>query len=307
MTDVGPAPAAKVQGTGIAVKAAVAVMCLVWGSTWIVLQAGLEEMQPFGSAALRFLLAGILMAPIAPWIARREGGQSPTWDLVMAMAIGNFALSYGIVYWAEMVVPSAHAAILWGSFPLVTALVGHVYLPASRIVGTQWIGLLLGFAGVMALLATDLEALGGDAVTRGAVLLASPVVSALATAYIKKHGQDVSAALLNRSALVVGGLLLWGAAWVFEGGAAWPSTPRGWFTIVYLGAFGTVLTFTLYFWVLRQASAVSLSLIAYVTPAIALVLGVFVGGEKVTVWTGVGLALILVGCAAVLRRSKSHA
>lgn len=291
----------------MAVKVAVAVMCLVWGSTWIVLQAGLEEMKPIGSAALRFLLAGLLMAPIAPWIARKEGGRPPTWDLVMAMAIGNFALSYGIVYWAEMVVPSAHAAILWGSFPLVTALVGHVYLPASRIVGTQWLGLLLGFVGVMALLATDLNALGGEAVTRGIVLLASPVVSAFATAYIKKHGQDVSAALLNRSALVVGGLLLWAAAWAFEGGVSWPLSSRGWFTIVYLGAFGTVLTFTLYFWVLRQASAVSLSLIAYVTPAVALVLGVFVGGEKVTIWTGVGLSLILVGCGAVLRRSKSDA
>ncbi len=293
------------RGASVAVKAAVAIMCLVWGSTWLVLKVGLEEMEPLGSAALRFMLAGVLMAPIAPWIARREGGAAPTWDLVFAMAIGNFALSYGIVYWAEEVVPSAHAAILWGVFPLVTALVGHVYLPTARIVGIQWLGLFLGFLGVVALLAKDLDTLGGDAVTRGTVLLGSPMVSALATAYVKKHGQDVSAALLNRSALVVGGALLWAAAWAFEGGITLPTTPRSWFTVVYLGGFGTVLTFTLYFWVLRQASAVSLSLIAYVTPAIALVLGVFVGDEQVTVWTGVGLAFILLGCGVVLQRSKS--
>ena len=66
--------------------------------------------------------------------------------------------------------------------------------------------------------------------------------------------------------------------------------------------FGTVLTFTLYFWVLRQASTVALSLIAYVTPAIALVVGASLGEETVTGWTLGGLAFVLMGCALVLRR-----
>ena len=127
-------------GTSWGVRAAVTVMCLVWGSTWLVLKDGLAEMPPLGSAGLRFLIAWVVMVPLAPVIARAEGGGAPTWDLVVAMATGNFAISYGLVYWAEEILPSSLAAILWGVFPLLTALVGHVYLPASRIVGVQWLG-----------------------------------------------------------------------------------------------------------------------------------------------------------------------
>lgn len=287
-----------------AVRGAVAVMCLVWGSTWLVLKDGLAEMPPLGSAGLRFLIAWAVMLPIAPLVARVEGGRRPTWDLVLAMATGNFAISYGLVYWSEEVLPSSLAAILWGVFPLITALVGHVYLPASRIVGFQWLGLVLGFAGVVMLFATDVQAVGDEARFRGALLLLSPTVSAIATAYVKKHGQDVSAALLNRSALLLGGGMLAAAAWAIEGGLPVPASGRAWFSVLYLAGFGTVLTFTLYFWVLRRASAVSLSLIAYVTPAIALLLGTTLGGEPVTGWTFGGLGLVLAGCAAVLRSPR---
>ena len=200
-------------------RVAVAVMCIVWGSTWLVLKDGLAEMPPLGSAGLRFLIAWAVMVPLAPVIARAEGGRAPTWDLVVAMATGNFAISYGLVYWAEEVLPSSLAAILWGVFPLITALVGHAYLPASRIVGLQWLGLVLGFAGVVMLFATDVEAVGSEARLRGGLLLLSPTVSAIATAYVKKHGADVSSALLNRSALLLGGALLALSALLLEGGA----------------------------------------------------------------------------------------
>ena len=280
-------------------------MCLVWGSTWFVVREGLRDMEPLGSAGMRFALAWLVMLPIAGLIGRREGGARPTVRLVLAMAIGNFAISYGIVYWSEETLPSGLAAVLWGIYPIVTALIGHVYLPESRIEGVQWLGLLVGFVGVALLFLTDVLSVGGDATLRGSVLLLSPLVSAIATAYVKKHGAGVSSALLNRWALFVGSLLLLGAAVALEGGVELPTEPRAIQSIVYLAAMGTVLTFTLYFWVLRTASAVSLSLIAYVTPAIALVVGAVLGEERVTPWTITGLLFILAGCALVLRSPKA--
>ncbi len=281
-------------------------MCLVWGSTWFVVRDGLQDMEPLGSAGLRFALAWLIMLPIAGLIGRREGGAKPTVRLVLAMAFGNFAISYGIVYWSEETLPSGLAAVLWGIYPIMTALVGHVYLPESRIVGVQWLGLVVGFLGVVLLFLTDVVSVGGDATLRGSVLLMSPLVSTFATAYVKKHGAGVSSALLNRWALFVGSLLLLGAAVLLEGGVEMPSSPGAIKGIVYLAAMGTVLTFTLYFWVLRSSSAVSLSLIAYVTPAIALAVGALVGEERVTPWTISGLLLILAGCALVLHKPRSQ-
>ncbi|MFT6832757.1 MAG: drug/metabolite transporter (DMT)-like permease [Planctomycetota bacterium] len=288
--------------TGVAVL----VMCLVWGSTWFVLQEGLQDMEPLGSAGLRFALAWLIMLPIAGLIHRGEGGGRPTPRLVAAMALGNFSISYGIVYWAEETLPSGLAAVLWGIYPIQTALIGHFYLPETRIVGLQWLGLFVGFLGVVLLFFTDIAAVGGDATLRGAVLLLSPTVSALSTAYVKKHGGGVSAALLNRSALFIGSILLLVAAFTLEGGIRLPHGAAAIGGLVYLAGMGTVLTFTLYFWVLRTSSAVSLSLIAYVTPAIALAIGTTVGDERVTAWTLSGLALILIGCALVLRRPRAQ-
>ncbi len=293
--------------TSTGVKVAVTIMCLVWGSTWFVVREGLSEMQPFGSGGMRFFLAWLLMLFIAPAIAAREGGERPGWRLVLAMATGNFAISYGIVYWAEQTLPSGLTAVLWAVFPLMTAGVAQLQGTEARLRGAQWWGLVVGFVGVVLLFLTDVRSVGGDAIERGLVLLLSPLVSALSTAYIKRHGAHVSSVLLNRSALLVGSLMLLVAAMVVEGGVEPPSTAAGALGVAYLALFGTVLTFTLYFWVLRQASTVALSLIAYVTPAIALVVGAGLGEERVTAWTLGGLAFVLIGCALVLRRPAGDA
>lgn len=287
------------------VKVAVVVMCLVWGSTWFVIREGLAEMPPFGSAGLRFALAWMLMVPIAGAIASREGGTRPPWRLVAVMATGNFALSYGIVYWVEQSLPSGLTAVLWAVFPLMTALVASAYSPENRIVGGQWFGLVVGFLGVVLLFITDVGSAGGDSVKRGLVLLLSPLASAFATAYVKKHGGGVSSALLNRAALFWGAVMLLIAALVTEGGIPVPRTSMAIMSVTYLAAMGTVLTFSLYFWVLRRGSPVSLSLMAYVTPAIALVIGAVLGEEQVTLWTIAGFALVLVGCTIVLRRRST--
>ena len=175
-----------------------------------------------------------------------------------------------------------------------------MYLPESRLRGRQWAGLFVGFLGVLLLFVTDLPAIGPESVRRGAVLLLSPLSSALAVAYAKRHGASVSSALLNREAMLLGGALLSGAAFLVEGGLTIPGSTRAWFSVMYLALLGTVVTFSLYFWALRRASPTSLSLIAYVTPGLALLLGVGIGGEALSRWSVAGLALVVAGSVAVL-------
>ena len=161
-------------------------------------------------------------------------------------------------------------------------------------------GFLFGFLGVGVLFATDIGAIGPDAVPTGLILLLSPAISALGTAVVKRRGAHVSSILLNRNGMFLGALLLCLMAGLFERDQAAEWTPRAIGTIVYLALAGTVVTFTLYFWLMRYAPAYKLSLIAYITPAIAIALGVIVGDEPVTVHTLGGAALILVGVSFVM-------
>lgn len=278
-----------------------AVLCLIWGSTWVVIKEGLEDLPALGSAALRFTLAAALMSLLAPVLARREGGGRPTLALTFVLGTLNFGTSYGIVYWTETRLPSALVSVLWAVYPLLQAIVGHLGLRGERLAPAQGFGFGLGFLGVGALFWTDLSELGPGAVPAGAVLLLSPLVSALGTTYVKKHGAGTSSVLLNRNAMWVGAAWLWVASLVLEPGADFRWTGSALFTLGYLAFFGTVVAFGLYFWLLRHTAANRLSVIAYVTPAVALALGLAVRDEPIGPGTLVGLAAILAGVFLVHR------
>lgn len=282
----------------------VALLCAVWGSTWIVIQGGLRELPPFTSAAARFLVAAAAASALAPFLARREGGGRPPFALSLAVGALNFGASYAIVYWSETRLPSGLAAVLWSVFPMLMAVAGAWFLDGERLRPRQIVGFVLGFAGVAALFATDLRTLSASAVPTGLVLLASPLVSCVGTVLLKKHGRHTSAVLVNRDAMWIGAALLAVLAFVFERDATPHWTPRAIASVVYLALIGTVLTFTLYFWLLRHVAAYRLSLISYVTPAIALALGTAFGGEVLTAWTVAGSLTILAGVVLVTLRSR---
>ena len=111
----------------------------------------------------------------------------------------------------------------------------------------------------------------------GAVLLLSPVSAAVAQTLVKRHGAHVSSVVLNRNGLLGGAVLLLAVALATERGADLRWTGSAIFSIVYLSIVGTVVTFGLFFWLLRYAAAHRLSLIAYVIPVVALFLGLFAG------------------------------
>ncbi|MCH9688309.1 MAG: DMT family transporter [Deltaproteobacteria bacterium] len=280
----------------------VLVLCLIWGSTWLVIKTGLRDLPVFGSAAARFTLAALLLAFIAPWLHRREGGQRPVWWLVLSMGTLNFAIAYGVVYVAETVIPSGLASVLWAVFPMFTAALGHVWLPGERLGPRQWLGFVVGLFGVVVLFVADLRGIGVAALWAGALLLLSPLSAAAGQIIIKRHGQSASATLLNRDAMFVGAGLLWLCALPFEDQSTAVLTPTAVGSVIYLAIIGTAVTFGLYYWLLRYVAASRLSLIAYVTPAVALWLGWAVDGETLAWSTLLGSALILVGIALALRR-----
>jgi hypothetical protein len=85
----------------------IAVVCLVWGSTWIVIAGGLADLPPLTSAAARFGVAAVAMSVVAHFLKKREGGEAPSFGLSLALGTLNFGACYGLVYWSETRLPSA--------------------------------------------------------------------------------------------------------------------------------------------------------------------------------------------------------
>ena len=272
------------------------LLCLIWGSSWIVIQDGLSTLPPLLSAGLRFVIAGLVMAGVAAGLREREGGQAPPTWLWLLLATTNFALCYGIVYIVQQTLPSGLVSVLWAVYPLMMAGCGHLLLPEERLRGLQWFGFLVGFVGIVLLFDTDLATLASG--RKAALLLfLSPLCAAFGTTMLKRHGANSSSLILNRNAMALGGVLLLAGSVLAGEPLSLDIDRRAVFGLVYLSVFGTVVTLGLYYWILRYVPANRLSLIAYVTPAIALFLGWAIAAEPIRVTTVIGTILILGGIA----------
>lgn len=282
----------------------IALLCVVWGSTWWAIRLCLVDQPPLSSAALRFLIAGAAMSLLAPWLRRAEAAPPPpTWLWVVAGAT-NFAGCYGLLYVAETVVPSGIAAVLWAIFPLLMAT-SAVLVLGERLRRLQLAGFVLSFVGIVVVFAGDLGGLPRGEIGPPLLVLASAVSSAIGTTLVKKFGSGTSSVVLNRNGMLLGAVLLTAAAFVREQPLAMAWTGRGMLATVYLALFGTALTFGVYFWLLRTVAASRLALITYVTPVLAMLLGAAVGDGTMDRAAWLGAALVTAGIVLVVRRPRA--
>jgi drug/metabolite transporter (DMT)-like permease len=289
-----------------------ALLCLIWGSTWLVIKEGLHDLLPLTGAAARFVVAAAVMAAMVPVLRRREGGSRPPAWLTIAIGSLNFAVSYAVVYETESALPSGLTSVLWAVYPLMMAGAGHRFL-GERLGVMQVLGFLLGFAGVV-LVVVGMQG-GGGAVGYVAegygtpwqwalLLFVSPLVSTVGTTLVKRYGHGCNSVLLNRDAMTLGAVLLASAALLAERpqDSHWTGPAVG--TVLYLAVVGTVTSFGLWFWLLRYAPANRMSLISFVTPCIALLLGWAFGGEQITALSFGGSALVVGGVVLATRKPK---
>jgi drug/metabolite transporter (DMT)-like permease len=281
-----------------------AALCLIWGSTWLVIKVGYGGLGPFTVAALRFLLAGALLTPMVPSLGARWPRGLEEWTLVAFVGVVLFGLDYGLIYWAEQFLDSGLTAILFAVLPLLTIACAHLYLPGDRMTPRKLSGALLAFAGVALLFGDRIQL---DAAT-GPMLavLASALCAAVAAVASKRHGARIHPAALNGPAMLVGGVVLLGAALAAGEDMRFPRDTATWGAIAYLAIAGSIVTFLIYFALLKTWSVTSLSFISVFTPAIALALGFVVLDERPTQWTVAGAGLILVGVTLALT-SRSDA
>jgi drug/metabolite transporter (DMT)-like permease len=289
----------------VVVYGSMAMISAVWGSTWLVIRVGLDDLPPLFGAGVRFVVAGAVMALLVRWLGAREGGSRPPASVIVAHGLCQFAGNFALVYWCETVIPSGLVSVLWATFPLLMALTGHFITRAERLHGRQWFGLVLAFGGVTSLFGTDIARGGERAVAMGLLLLLAPLSVTFSTTLIKRRASGASSLILNRDAMLLGAAVLLALSAVFERNSALRVTPGALFSVVYLALFGSVITYGAYMWLLRTVPAYRLSLVSYVTPVIALLLGSAVRSEPFVATTLLGTVLVLAGVALTLRRAAA--
>jgi drug/metabolite transporter (DMT)-like permease len=284
------------------VCASIGVLILIWGTTWAAIRIGLEGLPPLTGLSLRFAIAAAALLALAPVLGVRLGQTQVERRLWLASTLLNFCISYGILYWAEQWVPSGLTAVLFATFPLWTGLLAHFALPGERLTPRAFVGALVGFAGVAVIFSEDLRSLGGPQVAfAAAIVLLSPVSSALGSVAIKRWGQGIHPLSLSAVPMGMTALVMGPVAVVAERGRELHFGTRPLLALLYLALFGSAVTFTLYYWLLKRLPATSLALITYATPVVAVGVGSVFLDEPFTLRILLGAALVIAGVAVAVR------
>jgi len=278
-----------------------ALLCLIWGSTWLAIKVGYGGLGPFTVAALRFAIAAVVLSAIVPTVGARWPRGRSEWTLVLVVGLLLFGGDYGLIYWAEQYIDSGLTAILFGTFPLVTMLCAHFYVPGEQFTARKIAGGLLAFAGVVTLfgdrLTVNIRALGPMVAVIGAVICAA--ISNVAT---KRHGKHIHSASLNAATTAVGAVVLLLLALLAGERVALPPDAKSWAAVFYLAIVGSVVAFLIYFSLLKSWESTTVGFFAVFTPAIAVVLGAVFLHERLSIWALTGTVLIVSGVALTLVR-----
>jgi len=302
------------------------LLVLIWGTTWAAIRLGLQGgvppggetagaggglqggIPPWTGAALRFGIGSVLLLALAPFFGVKLGQSAAERRLWLINTVCTFSISYGVLYWAEQWVPSGLAAVIFAIFPLCTALFAHPAVPGERLNPGGLAGILVGFAGLAVIFSEDFALLGGRQVAvAAAVLVISPVAAALGNVSTKKWGHDVHPLSIAAVPMGFAALLLGAVAMVVERGRPIDFNLHSVGALLYLAVFGSAVTFTLYFWLLRHVSVTSLSFLNYATPVVAVLVGTLGLGEPLTGRTVAGALLVVAGVAVALRaKAAAH-
>ena len=282
---------------------ALVVVWIVWGSTYLAIRVGVRTMPPFTMAAIRYVIAGAALLPVA-WLSGtpeqrvtdRPGIRQ--WGAMLLLGAMLPAAGNGVVSWAEVRLPSGIAALLVGTVPLWMVLADAIArrrAPEAR----RWVALAVGLVGVAVLSGT-----GG-----GSHLPIGPTIAVLCAAISWGTGSVLQGLLpvpgrpllMAAMEMLCGGLVCAAIAAVrgesVDVGAV---SGESWWALVYLIVAGTLVAMTCYVFALSRLPASTVSSYAFVNPVVAVLLGAVILGESLSAREALGAVIVVLSVAGLL-------
>jgi drug/metabolite transporter (DMT)-like permease len=281
---------------------AFAIIYFVWGSTFLAIRIGVQEVPPLLLAAMRFFVAGLVLYV---WMIAR-GERSPTarqWMSASLLGFFIFVVDYGCLFWAEKRVPSGIAAVMLATIPAFMALSEIIFLRTQKITTRLALALAIGIGGVAVLMSRSLNLGGAPIDTAGAAALIIASMSwSISSVLTRKVALPPSKVMSSGAQMLAGGVFLILAAAAFgEFRNFHPSTvSRGaWLSLLYLIVAGSIVGFTAYVWLIHHESPTKVGTYAYVNPVVAVLVGYFLGGEALGPRTILGTLFVLVSVVVI--------
>lgn len=280
---------------GVKIFFVYAMLCFIWGSTWLAIRFGLETLTPIYSAGLRFSLASFFILILMKIRGVKLQLDKISIRLYLTMGFLSFVIPFGLVYWAEQYVPSGMASVLFAVFPFFVAIFSFLFIASESFDIFKILGIVIGFSGIVIIFSDSFSGdinyylIGMFAIVLSAIMQAGIAIT------IKKYGYHLNPLSMNFVPMLIAGISMLVIGLAFEDTSTNSFELNAVLSILYLAFFGSVITFTSYYWLLKKINIVILSLTAFITPITALILGYIFYNEQLSTNDFVGSAFVLFG------------
>lgn len=269
--------------------------CLIWGSTFLVIRIGNEAVAPIWAAAIRLFLAAAVLS-VAVKVTKRRFPKGAALKATLQYGFFQFGLSFACLYWGEKFAPSAIAAVIFGTMPLIMAIFASL-LGLEVLKLRKFIASIVALMGVAVIFSSQLQVKFEFLPLLS--ILAAAMFASLGSLFLKR-GPRQPILPVNALGAWVGGAVCLIISLAFGESHALPQTTAAWFPIIYLTVAGSLGAYLLVTWLLSHWPATRVSYITVVIPIIAVLLGHWIRGEHLgeTAWIG---ALLVMGALMVGR------
>ncbi len=267
---------------------------LIWSTTPLGIQWSVQG-PDFAFAVTARMVIGLALCMAIMAATRARLPLSPDARRLYAISGASLAGSMLLTYWGAQHIPSGLISVIFGLSPLATGVFAALWLRSHMLTPLRLLGLACALAGLWAIFGQPWP--GGKLATLGtAATLAGMTVQALGLVWIKRLNVRASSLAITTGSLAVA-TPLFALAWLVSTGGHWPDAmpARAAAAIVYLGVLGSVVGFTLYYYVIKHLDTGRVALITLITPVTALLLGQTLNAETIPRLGWAGIALIGAG------------
>ncbi|HEX2061754.1 MAG TPA: EamA family transporter [Thermoanaerobaculia bacterium] len=279
---------------------AFAIVCVVWGTTYLFIRIALDTIPPLLLTGSRFVVAGLIMLGVAKLRGETIPRDSRTLSNLaligfLMVGVGNLA-----VVWAEQWVPSGLAALLVATAPFWMTIIEMFRTGGERVGVRGAIGMLIGFIGVALLVSPGVSGAWSLYFVLGALAIqVGGICWQLGSAHGKYNLRHVPLMASAALQMLFGGAIVTVVGLAIGEGPRFALNPRTFFALAYLTLFGSVIAYSAYVFALAHMRTVHTSLYAYVNPVVAVFLGWLILDEPLTAMSVFAMVVILAGVALV--------
>ncbi|WLR52152.1 EamA family transporter [Bacillus tianshenii] len=280
-------------------------LSMIWGTSFLFVKLLLEDFGSWGVVFLRCLFGALTLVAIT--FVKREAKQwrRLPWKAIIVVALLNNAIPWGLIALSETQISSSLASVVNATTPIWTSLIGFAMF-SSRMHKMQWIGIVVGFIGILVLLDLDVAGLFTENFIGIGTMIGAAICYGLGSQLSKRNLSNLSVTMISASTLSVATVVSFIMSMLTE--PVQVQAVLEWnnlLSVIGIGVFGSGFAYLFYYYMIKEGSAEFASLVTYLVPVSALIWGALLLDEAISVHMILGLVLIFSGVYLSSRKSKA--